>query len=450
VIIKGDDVDLTILPWFLHHPRDGHGFIQDLNFISADPDTGVPDWGIYRSMFRTKSELNIDMTCETHRCRLHTKAWRAKGKDMPVSIVIGGPIVDKFASLSGGAGNPNDWEVLGSFYGAPAKMVKSETNDLLVPANAEIVLEGRIMATEGWIHDEGPYGEASGMYGTGLKHNCRVIIDCITYKKGGIYQHASIGGRDPAHTDCGIGVAMAPAIVTQGLRNAAIDVLDARAMGPIGEICYAKIRPQSGGDAKQALHIMLTCSGESLPKVAMVFDEDVDIWNDAQVYQAMVFRFSAARDTVIVEGVPGFAVDPTAGSDEPPYMISKLGLDCTIPQGAGPEGLWKRDNFTFALMTTDLGEPDPQAKQMSEDEIAVDMEAFIRQQPRTWKDIITRYLAQPYPLVYRAFGCLRPRLGRTNSYPWFPYTFSGHEFNAVPEPAPTSNFDPKHSKATPG
>jgi 4-hydroxy-3-polyprenylbenzoate decarboxylase len=243
---------------------------------------------------------------------------------------------------------------------------------------------------------------------------------------------------------------MAPAIVTQGLRNAAIDVLDARAMGPIGEICYAKIRPQSGGDAKQALHIMLTCSGESLPKVAMVFDEDVDIWNDAQVYQAMVFRFSAARDTVIVEGVPGFAVDPTAGSDEPPYMISKLGLDCTIPQGAGPEGLWKRDNFTFALMTTDLGEPDPQAKQMSEDEIAVDMEAFIRQQPRTWKDIITRYLAQPYPLVYRAFGCLRPRLGRTNSYPWFPYTFSGHEFNAVPEPAPTSNFDPKHSKATPG
>ena len=441
VIVKGKDVDLTIFPWFLDHPRDGHAFIEDLLFISADPDTGVPDWGIYRSMFRTKNEVNIDMTCETHRCRLNTMAWRAKGKDMPVSVVIGGPIIDKMASLSGGAGNPDDWEVLGSFYGAPAKMVKSETNDLLVPANAEIVLEGRIMATEGWVYDEGPYGEATGMYGTGLKHNCRVIIDCITYKKGGIYQHATIGGRDPEHTDCGIGVVATPMLMTIGLKNAGIDVLDVRAQGPIGEICYAKIHAQSGGDPKQALHVMLTCSGETLPKVAMVFDEDVDIWNDAQIHQAMAFRFSPERDTVIVKGVPAFAVDPTAGTDDPPYMISKLGMDCMIPWGEQ----WHRGNFTFAVHA-DLGEPDPKATQMTEDEIAADMEAFIQQEPRTWKDIITRYLAQPYPLVYRAFGRLRPRLGRTNSYPWFPYTFSGHDFNAVPEPAPTNNYDPKHPK----
>ena len=60
-----------------------------------------------------------------------------------MAVVIGRPLIDKFASLSGGAGNPNDWEVLGSFYGAPAKMVKCDTNDLLVPATAEIVLEGR-------------------------------------------------------------------------------------------------------------------------------------------------------------------------------------------------------------------------------------------------------------------------------------------------------------------
>ena len=108
-------------------------------------------------------------------------------------------------------------------------------------------------------------------------------------------------------------------------------------------------------------------------------------------------------------------------------------MDCTIPWGDGLD----RENFTFALCTN-LGEPDPKAKPMTEDEIAADMEAFIQEQPRTWKDIITRYLAQPYPLVYRAFGRLRPRLGRVNSYPWYPYTFSGHEFDAVPEPAPST------------
>lgn len=442
VIVKGKDVDLTILPLFLHHDRDGHAFIQDLNFISADPNTGVPDWGIYRSMFRTKNEINIDMTCETHRCRINAMAWRAKGKDMPVSITIGGPIIDKFACLSGGAGNPNDWEVLGSFYGAPAKMVKSETNDLLVPVNTEIALEGRIMTTEGWVHDEGPYGEATGMYGGGLKHNCRVIIDCITYRKGGIYQHATIGGSDAFHTDMAPGLAIVAAELTRGLREAGLDLLDVRCDGPMGEIAYAKIRAHTGGDSKQALYVMLTCSRQTLPKIAMVFDEDVDIWNDAQLRQAQVFRFDAARDAVIVTGQPGIGIDPTTGRDRPPYVISKLGMDCMIPWGDG----WVRESFAFALCTKDLGEPDPKAKQMTEDEIAADMEVFINEQPRTWKEIIKRYLAQSYPPVYRAFGRLRPRLGRVNSHPWFPYTFSGDEFDAVPEPAPLHNYDPKHLK----
>jgi 2,5-furandicarboxylate decarboxylase 1 len=443
VIVKGKDVDLTILPLFLHHDRDGNAFIQDTNYISADPDTGVPDWGLYRSMFRTKNELNIDMLNETHRCRLHALAWQAKGRDMPVSVVIGGPVIDKLASLSGGAGNPDDWEVLGSFYGAPAQMVKSETNDLLVPDNAEIVLEGRIMTTEGWVHDEGPYGEGSGMYGAGLHHNCRVIIDCITYKKGGIYQHASIGGSDATHTDMGISLAGCAGAMMHGLRGAGLDVLEVRADGPIGETAYAKIRAHSGGDAQRALYVMLTCSGQTIPKIAMVFDEDVDIWNDAQIRQAQAFRFDAARDAVILSAQPGTAIDPMTGRDEPPFICSKLGMDCTIPWGDG----WVRDKFTLALCTTGLGEPDPKARQMTEDQIAADMEAFIRQQPRAWKDITARYLAQPYPLVYRAFGRLRPRLGRVNSSPWFPYTFSGHEFDAVPEPAPQDSLDPRHPKA---
>ena len=442
VIVKGADVDLTILPLFLHHDRDGNAFIQDLNYVSTDPDTGVPDWGIYRSMFRTKNEINIDMTCETHRCRINTAAWRAKGKDMPVAVVIGGPIIDKFASLSGGAGNPNDWEVLGSFYGTPAKMVKCETNDLVVPANAEIVLEGRIIATEGWIHDEGPYGEATGMYGGGLKHNCRVVIDCITYKKGGIYQHASIGGSDCIHNDMAFGLAMCASDLTRGLREAGLDVLDVRATGPSGQTAYAKIRAHTGGDSKQALYVMLTCSRQTLPKIAMVVDEDVDIWNDAQILQAQAYRFDPARDAIIVQGQPGIGIDPMTGRDEPPYIISKLGMDCMIPWGDG----WIWENFAFAL-NSNLGEPDPKAKPMTEDEIAADMEAFIKAQPRTWKDIITNYLAQPYPLVYRAYGRLRPRLGRVNQHPSFPYTFSSHEFDAVAEPAPQHNFDPKHPKA---
>ena len=136
------------------------------------------------------------------------------------------------------------------------------------------------------------------MYGGGLKHNCRVIIDCITYKKGSIYQHATIGGSDSIHNDMAFGLALVPSDLTRALKEAGIDVLDVRATGPSVQTAYAKIRAHTGGDSKQALYVMLTCSRQTLPKIAMVFDEDVDIWNDAQLLQAQAYRFDAASDVL--------------------------------------------------------------------------------------------------------------------------------------------------------
>ncbi|MBV9358596.1 MAG: UbiD family decarboxylase, partial [Chloroflexi bacterium] len=142
VILKGDDVDLTRLPQFLYHERDGHAYTTDNFVVSKHPDTGIYDWGIYRSMFRTTTEKNCDMTCTSHRQRLHGLAARAKGQNLQLAVVIGVPLLDHLAGLQGVPDTTDDFEVLGSFYGHPAKLVKCETLDLLVPANAEIVLEG--------------------------------------------------------------------------------------------------------------------------------------------------------------------------------------------------------------------------------------------------------------------------------------------------------------------
>src|SRR6516162_8280574 len=79
--------------------------------------------------------------------------YQTRGQNMPVAIVLGGPTLDKLAALAGVPPETPDFEVLSSFYGHPAQLVKCETNDLLVPANAEIVLEGEVITTEGWVHD---------------------------------------------------------------------------------------------------------------------------------------------------------------------------------------------------------------------------------------------------------------------------------------------------------
>ena len=228
VILKGDDVDLTRLPLFLHHDRDGHAYTNDNLFISKHPDTGVYDWGIYRSMFRTKNEKSVDMTCTSHRQRIHAMAAAAKGQNLEVAIVLGGPTIDKIAALAGVTADTDDFEVLGAFYGAPAKMVKCETIDVMVPANAEIVLECELMALEGLVYDEGPYGEFTGMYGGGIKHNYRLKVKAMTYRKGGIFQHCTIGGLHPWYTDNMLQLPAIEADLFNGLKQGGIDVREVR------------------------------------------------------------------------------------------------------------------------------------------------------------------------------------------------------------------------------
>ncbi|MDF2997285.1 MAG: UbiD family decarboxylase [Xanthobacteraceae bacterium] len=442
VILKGDEVDLTRLPMFLHHDRDGHAYTNDNLFISKHPDTGVYDWGVYRSMFRSKNEKSVDMTCTSHRQRINAMAAAAKGQNLEVAIVIGGPILDKISCLVGVPVDTDDFEVLGSFYGAPAKMVKCETIDLVVPANAELVLECELMASEGLSFDEGPYGEFTGMYGGGLKHNYRLKVKAMTHRKGAIFQHGTIGGLRPWFTDNMLQLPAIEADLFGALKQGGIDVKEVRSpAGGLSNIAYAKINPLGGGDAKQALGIMLTCSKQGLPKIAMVFNEDVDIWDDQAVLAAMAFRYMPDRDTVMINGCNTMTVDPKSN---PPGIASKIGMDCTIP--IGPD--WNPNEFVRSTVC-DLGEPPAGVVAMTEEALTADMEAFIKTAPKSWREILANYHGQPYPVIYRAFGNLRHRLGRTDDAPWYRYTFSDGPFAYEAKPRAPSNFDPKHVAPTP-
>jgi 2,5-furandicarboxylate decarboxylase 1 len=190
-------------------------------------------------------------------------------------MVIGGPTLDKIAALVGVSGTTDDFEVLGGFYGAPAKMVKCQTIDVMVPANAELVLESEVkcevISAEGLSYDEGPYGEYTGMYGGVIKHNYRLIVKAMTYRKKPIYHHVTIGGLHPWYSD---NMQQIPAIgagVFTALKFAGINVTEVRApAGGLSNIVYAKIRPLGSGDARQALTLTLTCSKQAIPKIAMV------------------------------------------------------------------------------------------------------------------------------------------------------------------------------------
>jgi 4-hydroxy-3-polyprenylbenzoate decarboxylase len=342
------------------------------------------------------------------------------GKDMPVAICIGGPTLDKIASMMRHPGARIDgWDKLGGFLGEPAKIVKCETNDITVPANAEIVLEGRVLTSEGMIHDEGPYGEFPGTYGAGLPRNWNVVIDCITYRSGAIYQHATIGGLHPGKTDMYAFQQAIEGELFEKLQQAGIVVQDvvAPAEGG-GNVAYARIKVVGGGDAMQTLGVMLTGCRQYMPKIAYVFDEDVDIYDDARVKWAQAWRYNPGRGTLVVPGQNTMPLDPSLRQTEPPFSVTKIGFDCTMGVDA------VRADFEACVVTEPINQPvSPQP--LSETDLTAAMSNFIREVPRTWQEILERFAGQPYPRVYRVFGQLRPKLGRmANASPNFPYTFS--------------------------
>ena len=154
---------------------------------------------------------------------------------------------------------------------------------------------------------------------------------------------------------------------------------------------------------------MLTCSKQGLPKIAMVFDTDVDIWDDQAVLAAMAYRYmprprhGAARRAQHHDRRPQRA--------RRPGIASKIGMDCTVP--IGPE--WNPNEFVRSTVT-DLGDPPAgRRSSMTEEALTKDMEAFIARRSRApGTRSCKHYHGQPYPVLYRAFGNLRHKLGRTN------------------------------------
>ena len=120
----------------------------------------------------------------------------------------------------------DDYDISGGVYGESVELVKCITNDLLVPASSEIVPKGRMIVTEGYVHDEGAYGEYTGTYGGGLPHDHRIVWDCITHRKGAMYQYASIGGYHPGRTDMIVAQPTVEIDCYTAMKRVGLDVVD--------------------------------------------------------------------------------------------------------------------------------------------------------------------------------------------------------------------------------
>ncbi len=326
VVWEGDAVDLTRIPIPMMHVKDGGPYLSATLVVSSDPEYGR-NVGSYRMMYRTPRETGIDLVSPSD-MRVYYQRALDQGRPLPIAVAIGVHPHEMLAASYKAPIDVDEFAVAGGLHGAPVDLVRCRTVDLEVPADAEMVLEGELLPI-GWTADEGPFGEFSHITGE-VKWNPIFRVRCITHRRDPIFYVLQM----PWENDW-LAAPVTEAAGLQALRAASVQPVAIRA--PVGSCCYwsliASIKKRPG-EGKNALLALLSVAEV---KLAIVTDDDIDIYNPDELDWAMTFRVQADQDVLVVSGARGKHIDPSVragalGKGGLP-TTAKLGIDATIPEG---------------------------------------------------------------------------------------------------------------------
>ena len=330
VVWQGGDVDLTSIPIPLMHVKDGGPYISATMVVSKDPEYGR-NVGSYRMMYRTPRDTGIDLVSSSDMRRYYQRALDA-GRPLEIAVAVGVHPYEMLAASYKAPIDVDEYAIAGGLHGAPVDLVRCRTVDLEVPADAELVLEGELLPM-GWTADEGPFGEFSHITGD-VKWNPIFRVKCITHRRDPIFYMLQM----PWENDW-LAAPVIEAAGLQALRIASVEPVAIRA--PIGGCCYwtliASIKKRPG-EGKNALLALLSVAEV---KLAIVTDDDIDIFDPDMLDWAMTFRVQADHDVLIIPGARGKHIDPSVrawslGKGGLP-TTAKLGIDATIPEGVPKE-----------------------------------------------------------------------------------------------------------------
>jgi 2,5-furandicarboxylate decarboxylase 1 len=328
VILTGADADVTKLPVHLHHGRDGGPYISAALDISMDSATGWTNVGLRRLMLRGRHETGIDLVAVSDLRNIYRAAVE-RGERLPLSIVVGSNPIDYFAATMRIPGD--EIGLMSSLRDAPLPLVKSVTNDIRVPADAEYVIEG-YLGDEGYIESEGPFGEFLGYYG-GVKINPVFHVTAITHRKDALFQTLTISGKTMSRTDTAqLTTLRTEVLVWRALEIAVREPVAVYASPATGGVYNVRcaIRQRNAGEARNAIAAVMSCMANV--KNVFVVDPDIDVFSDDQMEWALATRFRPERDVHVERGFRVSPLDPAL--DPGDKVAAKAGFDLTLPFGA--------------------------------------------------------------------------------------------------------------------
>lgn len=335
VIIEEEDVDLSMFPIQTCWPEDVAPLVTWPLVITKGPEKKRQNLGIYRMQLLGRNKLI--MRWLSHRGgALDFKEWQQHhpGEAFPVSIAIGADPATILATVTPVPDTLSEYAFAGLLRNSKTDVIKSLTNDLQVPASAEIVLEGVIEAGE--MADEGPYGDHTGYYNE-VEQFPVFTVKRITHRKDPIY-HSTYTGRPPDEPAM-LGVALNEVFIPL-LQQQFPEITDFY-LPPEGcsyRLAVVSMKKQYPGHPKRVMMGVWSFLRQFMyTKFVIVVDDDINIrkWDD--VIWAMTTRMDPARDTVLIENTPIDYLDfasPVSG------LGSKMGMDATNKLPAETNRRW--------------------------------------------------------------------------------------------------------------
>ncbi|HLH25712.1 MAG TPA: UbiD family decarboxylase [Chloroflexota bacterium] len=322
VVLRGDEINVYDLPLLTYHEKDAGYYITCCFETMRDPDTRVRNAGIYRLMRQARDEFGIQIS-ETAHGHYILKKHMARHEPTPVAIFIGHHPAVHLGCLSFTPYETDEFTFAGAMLGEPLRIVKCETSDLEVPADAEIVIEGEILPD--LRRPEAPFGEYPGTYGP-QRSNPVVKVKTITMRRDALYQSSFVGHPDNLLLS---GVTRLSYIQkTVKIASPSVRAVYVPPSGRCRFICYIQMEKLIEGDPKNAA--MAAFAADPFLKFVIVVDEDVDILNDSDVLHAIATRVRADVDTFMVTHARGSPLDPAsydpAGGS---HIVTKVGIDAT-------------------------------------------------------------------------------------------------------------------------
>jgi 4-hydroxy-3-polyprenylbenzoate decarboxylase len=334
-VVQTDDLNLGDYPVLKCWPDDGGRFITLPQVITKDPETGKQNVGMYR--LQVFDERTTGMHWHTHHDGAINYRKNVKlGQNTEVAVALGGDPAITYSATAPLPYEIGEYLFAGFLRDEPVELARAKTVDLMVPAHAEIVLEGYVDKEE--RRREGPFGDHTGYYSTADDYPV-FHLTAITRRNDAIYPATVVG--KPPQEDCYMGKAT-ERIFLPLIKFQLPEIVDLNLPleGVFHNCALVSIKKQYPMHARKVINAIWGLGQMMFTKFIVIVDEDVDVQNASEVAWKVFNNVDPKRDTVLTEG----PLDVLDHASNTPIFGAKMGIDATkkLPEeGYGRE--WPDD-----------------------------------------------------------------------------------------------------------